>query len=144
DLRLLAHLGAASLRTDGLPAFAETLTIASQWLTTYWTQTYPLLDEGALSRQSALSCFADRMAVIDGLQRLALVNSRLHGAFSLRDIPVATGEQPPGSADASPEERRINAAFAEMPLDDLKQLQQSAVDALAALKSIDLAMADGA
>src|SRR6266850_518270 len=35
DFRLLAHLGTASLRTDGLPAFAETLTIASQWLETY-------------------------------------------------------------------------------------------------------------
>ena len=32
DLRLLAYLGSAVLRTDGLPAFAETLTIASAWL----------------------------------------------------------------------------------------------------------------
>ena len=34
DLRLLAHLGTAVLRTDGLPAFSETLTVASKWLTT--------------------------------------------------------------------------------------------------------------
>src|SRR5688572_13130415 len=36
DLRLLAHLGAALLRTDGLPAFAETLGVAAQWLETSW------------------------------------------------------------------------------------------------------------
>ena len=39
DLRLLAHLGTAVLRTDGLPAFAETLKVAAQWLETYWSET---------------------------------------------------------------------------------------------------------
>src|ERR1051325_7578211 len=38
DLRLLAHLGTALLRTDGLPAFSDTLAVASNWLTQYWTQ----------------------------------------------------------------------------------------------------------
>src|SRR5262249_4456108 len=38
DLRLLAHLGAALLRTDGIPAFTASLSVASQWLETYWTQ----------------------------------------------------------------------------------------------------------
>ena len=47
DLRLLAHLGTAVLRTDGVPAFSETLSVASQWLETYWSQTYPLVDEDA-------------------------------------------------------------------------------------------------
>src|SRR4051794_18789808 len=32
DLRLLAHLGTALLRTDGVPGFAATLNVASQWL----------------------------------------------------------------------------------------------------------------
>ena len=45
DLRLLAYLGTASLRTDGLPAFAGVLTTASKWLETYWPQVYPALDE---------------------------------------------------------------------------------------------------
>lgn len=144
DIRLLAHLGTASLRTDGLPAFAATLTIASRWLETYWTQTYPLVDEDAILRRNALNCFADQMAVIDGLRRLPLVNSRQHGTFGLRDIDIATGQQQATDGDARPEEGPINAAFAEMPLDDLKQLQQSTVDALAALKSIDASMSAGA
>src|SRR5437867_3175418 len=61
DLRLLAYLGSALLRTDGLPAFAETLTIASQWLETYWRETYPRIDEDAILRRNALNCFADQM-----------------------------------------------------------------------------------
>ena len=34
DLRLLACLGTALLRTDGVPAFAETLNVAAHWLDT--------------------------------------------------------------------------------------------------------------
>src|SRR4051812_27580763 len=81
DLRLLAYLASAVLRTDGLPAFAETLTVASAWLDTYWKETYPRIDEDAILRRNALNCFADQMAVIDGLRRLPLANNRQHGSF---------------------------------------------------------------
>ena len=86
DLRLLAHLGTALLRTDGLPAFAATLNVASQWLEAHWPTLYPLVDEDAILRRNALNCFADPMAVVDRIRRLPLVRSRQHGTFSLRDI----------------------------------------------------------
>jgi type VI secretion system protein ImpA len=140
DIRLLAHLGTASLRTDGLPGFAEALVVASQWLETHWAQTYPLVDEDAILRRNALNCFADQMAVIDGLRRLPLATSRQHGKVSLRDIDIAAGQLQPGDGDARPDEAQINAAFAEVPLDELKLLQRSAVDALTAVKSIGSAM----
>jgi len=144
DLRLLAHLGVASLRTDGLPAFVDTLAIASEWLTTYWAETYPPVDEDALLRRNALNCFADPMAVIDGLRRLPLVSSRQHGKFSLRDIDIAGGQLQPGEGETPAQEGPINAAFAEMPLDELKGLQQRVADAVAALKSISAAMSGAA
>ena len=100
DLRLLAYLGTALLRTDGLPAFSETLNVASQWLETYWSQTYPLVDEDAMLRRNALNCFADPMAVVDGMRRVPLVSSRQHGTFSLRDIDIATHQLSPGEGDA--------------------------------------------
>ena len=64
DLRVLSYLGAAVLRTDGIPAFVRTLGIASHWLAVYPTQVYPLIDEDALFRQNALNCFADPVAVV--------------------------------------------------------------------------------
>ncbi len=140
DLRLLAHLGAALLRTDGLPAFSETLTIASHWLETYWGGTYPLIDEDAIVRRSALNCFADQLAVVDGVRRVPLVSHRQLGRFSLRDVEIATGQVPPGEADTKADETQINAAFAEMPLDELKALRQAVLDASTALKSIDARM----
>jgi type VI secretion system protein ImpA len=137
DLRLLAHLGTALLRTDGLSAFAETLTIASQWLETYWVGTYPLVDEDAILRRNALNCFADQMAVIDALRRAPLVRSRLHGTFSLRDVEIAAGILQPSAGDSRPDEARINAAFAEVPTEELKTLQASVSDAIAAVLRID-------
>jgi type VI secretion system protein ImpA len=140
DLRLLAHLSSALLRTDGLPAFAATLGIASAWLTSYWNETHPGIDEDAILRRNALNCFADQMAIVDGLRRLPLVKSRQHGTFSLRDLDVASGQIPPAEGEARPDPRDIAAAFAAMPGDELVQLRQSAADALAALRDIDARM----
>lgn len=144
DLRLLAHLGTASLRTDGLAAFSHTLHVASQWLQTYWAGTYPLVDEDAILRRNALNCFADPMAVIDGLRRLPLVVSRQHGSFSLRDVDIATGQMQPSDGDSRPDENRIAAAFAEMPVEDLQRLQHASAAGIEAVKAIERTMsADG-
>jgi len=140
DLRLLAYLGTALLRTDGMPAFFDTLRVASRWLEAYWPQVYPLIDEDAIARRNALNCFADPMAVVERLRRTSLVSSRQHGTFSLRDVDLATGQIPPGNGDVKPDEAPINAAFAEMPLDQLSALQQQVADAMAALSTIDAKM----
>ena len=140
DLRLLAHLGTALLRTEGLVAFSRTLCVASHWLETYWAGSYPLVDEDAVLRRNALNCFADPIAVIDGLRRLPLVTSRQHGTFSIRDIDIAAGQMLPPDGESRPDERRIDAAFAEMPLEQLQELQRSAAEAIDALKRIETAM----
>ena len=137
DLRLLAYLGMAVLRTDGLPAFADVLTTASQWLEQYWAHVYPVLDEDAIARRNALNCFADPMAVVDRLWRLPLVESRQHGRYSLRDIEIARGQASPGKDEARPDEAAIRNAFNELPLEQLTVLDSSAAAANAALKSID-------
>jgi type VI secretion system protein ImpA len=140
DLRLLAHLGTALLRTDGLTAFNETLKVAAHWLDTYWADTYPRVDEDAIVRRSALNCFSDQIAVIDGLRRSPLVNDRRIGRFSLRDMEIANGSIPPATDEPRPDEAQISAAFLAAPLDDLKALSRSTNEALAALKSIDARM----
>jgi len=140
DLRLLAHLGTALLWTDGLRPFVETLKIASAWLETNWSGIYPQVDEDAIFRRNALNCFADQMAVVDGLRRVPLVSHPQLGRFSLRDIEIATGQVLAGETDTRPDEGQINAAFAEMPLDELRLLRQRVADAQAALNSIDARM----
>ena len=144
DIRLLAHLGSALLRTDGLPAFSGTLKVAAHWLDAYWPQTYPLVDEDAIVRRNALNCFADQLAVLDGLRRAVLVDSRAHGRFSLRDVDIATGQAQPTNGETPADEAQINAAFAVMPLENLAGLQQSVTEALGAIKRIDAKMREEA
>src|SRR5262245_35561148 len=52
DLRLLATAATALLRTDGVPAFSDTLDVASRWLATYWTEAYPRVDEDVIFRRN--------------------------------------------------------------------------------------------
>jgi type VI secretion system protein ImpA len=140
DLRLLAYLGTALLRTDGLPAFAHVLTTASQWLETYWQQVYPPLDEDAIARRNALNCFADPMAVVDRVWRLPLVVSRQHGRYSLRDIEIARGQAVPGPTEAKPDEAAIRNAFGELSIEDLTALDTSVTSSIAALNAMDARM----
>ena len=140
DLRLLTFLGAAVLRTEGIPAFVRTLGVASHWLAVYPTQVYPVIDEDALFRQNALNCFADPVAVIDGLRRTPLISHRQHGRFSLRDLEIVSGQTTPVGDEPRPDSAQINAAFASTALEELKSLAEAVDGALSALGSIDSAM----
>jgi type VI secretion system protein ImpA len=141
DFRLLAYLGTAVLRTDGLAAFASTLHIAAEWLETFGAQVFPLVDEDALLRRNALNCFADPMAVVDGLRRAPMVRSRRHGSFGLRDLDVAAGQLQPGDGETPADQAQIDAAFGEMSTEDLQALQGRVARALTAVKRINAVMA---
>jgi len=140
DLRVLTHFGAAVLRTEGIPAFARTLGVASHWLAVYPTQVYPLIDEDALFRQNALNCFADPVAVIDGLRRTPIVSHRQHGRFSLRDLEISSGQTTPVGNEPPPDAAQIDAAFNATELAELKAFLETIESALTALGAMDSAM----
>ena len=141
DLRLLAHLATAALRIDGITDFASALNVASEWLEAHWSHVYPLVDGDALERRNALNCFADPIAVIEAIRRVPLVRSRQHGTITLRDIDLATGQMQPVDGESRAEEAQIDAAFAEMPLEELTTLQAGVTGALTALTRIEATMA---
>ena len=141
DLRLLAHLASAVIRTDGLSAFAETLTIASRWLEMYWRETYPRIDEDGIFRRNALNYFADPIAIVDGVRRAPLIRSPQHGTYSLRDIEMAAGLVP-ADGKAPPEQPRIDAAMAAASREEMARLQESVAAGLKALITIDTRMTE--
>jgi|SRR5688572_12614667 type VI secretion system protein ImpA len=136
DLRLLAVLAVAVLRTRGLAAFFEALTVAASWLDAYWTEVYPVVDEDLLLRRNALNCFADPMAVVDRVRRTPLVDSR-HGRFSLRDVALARGDIMPVANESVPDRASLAAAFDEAPVETLKTVDRAAATAVAALTRIE-------
>jgi type VI secretion system protein ImpA len=145
DLRLLAHFGTAVLRLDGLGGFCQVLQVAPQWLEGFWEQVYPGPDEDGIFRRNALSCLADRIAIVDALRRAALVSSRQLGTYSLRDIELSNGALQPTEADtAIPQPAQISAAFAAITPAALADLAAVVSAALAALKRIDLKMREAA
>src|SRR5215510_3972975 len=44
DFRLLTHLAAAVVRTDGFGDFTQTLNVAAQWLTNWSDEVFPRVD----------------------------------------------------------------------------------------------------
>jgi type VI secretion system protein ImpA len=148
DLRLLAYLGAALLRTQGLPAFCETLDVAAQWLEADWEGVYPGVDEDAIVRRSALNCFADPIAVVDGLRRTPLVSHVQLGRFGLRDVEMAEGVISPtdekGNPEPKPDLAQIHAAFRAAPLEELTSIRQSVTTGLAALSRMESVMREKA
>lgn len=140
DFRLLAHFGAAVLRTQGLPAFLGTLSVAAHWLNEFWPQVYPLVDDDAILRKNALNSFADRMAIVDGVRRLPIVRHPVLGSFTLRDFEIATGQLARPEGEEVPDEAAMRAILAASAAADLTTLQSSVQSALDALKSIETKM----
>jgi len=143
DLRVLMHLAAAALRTDGLGAIRDSAAVAANWLHELPDAFYPRVDEDAIERRNALSCLADRMVVVDALRRLPLVRHPQFGAVSLRDIDIAAGELAPSADDTeSPSEAQITAVFSNAPIEELTQVAASVAATTASLREIDALMRD--
>lgn len=141
DLRLLAHLAAATLRVDGLKAFCGLLTVAERWLTEQWALVFPRVDEDAVLRKNALNCFSDRMAVIDPLRRAPIATHRQLGTFSLRDLELATAQLSPTDADKeTPSQAQIEATLTASPVEELASLVEQIAVASEALKKVAAAM----
>jgi type VI secretion system protein ImpA len=141
DFRLLAHLGCAVIRIDGLAEYATVLRVASKWLEMWWTDVYPRVDDDAILRKNALNGFADRMAVVDGLRRAPVLRHRQLGAYSIRDIEIALGQSSPAEGETQTlDAAQLNALLTDSALEDLETLHTQLQDCLASLESIENTM----
>ena len=143
DIRLLVHLAAASLRTDGWTGFLGSIHVAAAWIKDYWDGVYPRIDEDAILRKNALSCLSDRMAVIDGVRRTPIIENKQLGRFALRDIEIASGKQaaaPVEGEPTPPTESEITAALTAAPIEEIQPLEQQVATAITDLQAIDSAM----
>lgn len=144
DLRILSHLGAAVLRTDGLVPFCETLEAAATWLTQWWDETYPRIDEDAILRRNALNGFADRIAVVDGLRRTPLLEHRQLGSYCIRDIEIAQGHLAPGPDEPARDAAQLDAVLASLELESLQSVAARLRQAAESFRAIEATMRDRA
>lgn len=123
DLRILTHLAAALLRIDGITAFCDVLAVADRWLAERWELVFPRVEDDALSRQNALSCLADPMAIVAPLRRCVVITHRQLGTISLRDIERTTGQSDSTVSDIGIQDSaQVEAALVATPVEELSTL----------------------
>lgn len=140
DLRVLANLAAAGLHTEGLGAFGQTLEAAKTWLSTWWELAFPRIDEDAILRRNALNCFADRVAVVDGLRRAPLLVHRQLGIFSIRDIEIAQGHLAPGPDEPPRDASQLDALLAALETENLQTIAGQVTAAVDNFRAIEATM----
>jgi type VI secretion system protein ImpA len=147
DLRVLAHLAAATLRSDALPDALRVILLVDTWLARYWAEVYPRLDDDAIARRNALMFFADRLGIVDPLRRTAVVKDARLGSFSVRDFEIANGLLAATDPDAKPTSNDLikSALSAADPraLTDLSELALAAGSALQRIESVMLERGGG-
>lgn len=143
DLRLLAHLLSATVRTEGFGALPATLSVAARWLESWNGEVFPRVDEDAILRRNALNGFADRMAVVDGARRAPILRHAQLGPVSIRDIEIATGQLSRVEGETSAmDESQLHALLTASELEELRTLSTQLDQAVQSLKSIESAMRD--
>jgi type VI secretion system protein ImpA len=146
DLRVAVTLAKALLRTNGIAGFRDGTFVVRELLTRYWDSVHPqLLEEDdflPIMRVNALRDLCDRASVVAPLRVLPLVNLPALGAFSLRDIQLATGEIPPINGVPVPDMTAVDAAFEHCPLEALKETAGAWSAALDNVLAIEMCMAE--
>ncbi len=141
DLRALAYFTAAVTRTGTLLESLHVLALIEPWLTRYWDEVHPRLDDDSIARRNVLNCFADRVAIVDPLRRQPILTHPQLGDFSLRDIDIATGVQ----ANPDPErllrtETEVSAALQEADVALLREIHGQTLLVTHSLQSVQQVM----
>lgn len=146
DLRLLLGLTRAMLNTEGLAGLQESLALILGALENYWDSIHPQLDpdddNDPTYRVNILMELCDFDGMLRPLSLVPVVESRAVGRFSLRDIQIAGGKQPPSDDGEAVEMSTIQAAFTDADIDALQSTRQSVDGALSSLTAIETFVTD--
>jgi len=154
DLRVAGLLHLALLKTGGVAGFEGGLGLIRAMLERYWDHLYPLLDaeddNDPTFRVNSLMAALVNDDTLATLRIAPLVESRQFGKFSLRSYRIASGalkvETDTTGAEPPPEMSRIDAAFADAPVEALSTiagLLNTAAEHLNAIQHVLLDKADG-
>ena len=142
DFRLLANYAVAQLQTEGFAPFCSALEVVAHWLEAFPEHVYPRVDEDAILRRNSLNNFADRMAVLDAVRRTPFVRHPAVGAFSLRDVEIASGNLKLAEGEEGATEAQIKGALSAIDQEQLDASASALELGVEALGKIDRLMRD--
>jgi len=145
DLRVGLYLVRAALGTEGLPAVRDALALLRGFVDTFWESVHPQLDpdddNDPSTRVNTLAGLCDNATVLSRLRKMPIVSSRAIGRFSRLDVAQATGEVAyVGPPDSKPKISLIDAAFQDIPLEQLRESTQAATDSVEQVRALEKSM----
>lgn len=149
DLRVAVYLTRALLPTEGFTGFAAGLTLVCGFLERFWLSVYPQLDpdddNDPLLRINTVVALCDPETTLRSLREMPLVNSRLLGKFSLRDVQIASGALTLGTAEeqaSAPTQAKIDGAFQDAALEELQITVQTLTEAIDQAERIEAVLTE--
>lgn len=138
DLRIGIYWLRGRLRREGLAVLAPTLQLFKAWVSTWWQDLHPRLDDGdAYARVNALAELGNLSTALADVRAALVLNDRSIGQIAVRDIEIALGSLAPRD-DESPMHRDQVEAM----LRDAALTSDPARDALEALEQLTAALGD--
>jgi type VI secretion system protein ImpA len=148
DIRVALYLARAGIARSGLPGFADALRLICGYVADFWPSLHPQLDPADDNdpsiRINALAALAHNDTILRPLRATSLTQSRQFGRISYRDYAIAAGLMPAAAKAGdkqAPDASRVEAAFADTPIEALKEVQAAAVSSLASLGALDKSLA---
>ncbi len=130
DLRVAVPLVRALLKLQGVSGLAAGLLLIEKLLEQRWDTVHPQLDPDdgldPMLRVNTLSALCESGTMLRDFREAALVASRAHGRFSLKEIDIATGESELPEGEEKVALGVIDAAF----LDADADMSKNTLDAL--------------
>ncbi len=144
DLRLAAYLAKASLATEGWSGFRDGLSLMKGFLTDFWESVHPQLDpdddNDPTFRVNSLVSLCDGLTTLQLCKKTPLVQSQVVGKFSLRDVAIADGDLPPPEEGEAPTHAIIDAAFNEVPVEQIEQTSAAVAESIQLTKDLEEAL----
>ncbi len=145
DLRVAVYLTRSLLHAEGLTGFAAGLALVNGLIERFWEHVYPRLDpednNDPTLRINTIVALCDPDTTLRALREMPLVSSRTLGRFSLRDIHIVTGVLTPlptkEKTEEPPTQAKIDGAFQEADLEELKATAGAAGDAMERVTRIE-------
>lgn len=124
DLRIAADLARAELALSGFASFLKVLDLICGYIDRYWEGVHPQLDpdddNDPVLRVNTIESLCDEEKTLRAVRLAPIVSSRAVGRFNLRDVAIANGEATAPEGTDAPNWGKINAAFEDISVEEIK------------------------
>jgi type VI secretion system protein ImpA len=146
DLRVSQLLLRALVRTASLPGLNAGIQLLVGLIDRYWDSLYPALDSAdnndPTERMNLLASLTDPTDMLTPMRDAPLLDSKVFGRLSLRDIEVAEGKARPNADEQPLEPATVNAAFMDCDLEQLAAYTNAASSALEQMRALGNTLAN--